>query len=646
MIFLFVIPMTTGAFGNYLIPLMIGARDMAFPRLNALSLLDLPRLGALHVHRRCVIGHAPDAGWFDYVPLASQGTIDPGRNIDFYALGLIFIGISTTAAAINFIVTIFKLRAPGMSLNRMPLFCYAFLASSFALVFALPALTLAAVLPRARPPPRLPLLRRRARRRPAAVAAPVLDLRPPRGLHHHPARVRDRDVDHPDVLAPADGRLPAGRAGRDPGRVPRLRRLGAPHVRRRAADGDDDLLRRGEPDHRRSRAAIQLFAWITTIVTGTPTFKTPLLFIVGFIVFFIIGGLSGIMFAAIPFDQQVHRHLLRRRPLPLRDLRGGGVPDPRRPLLLVPEGHRADVPRAARASVSFWLTFVGHARDVLPDAHRRAAGDAAADLHLSAADLGWTLLNLLESLGAYVLAAGLLLIVVNLVVSLLPRRAGGRRPVRRRHARVGDDARRRRRTTSRSSRRSRARTDVGRARTASATTPPRARARASLDAGHETPATHGAGRRARRGPRDAAALDLAAASRACAGGGLRDAAAGHYWIAGRVPGAWRPRRCSPGISARRRRRQGCGRRPTAPRSRAAAERAMRPPPPGWLSAGGRQPNGVWGMALFLCSEATLFGTLIGSYFYLRVRRDGSGPRPGSQRPSVAAAPARHRRAAR
>src|SRR5947208_11005396 len=126
MIFFFVIPMTTGAFGNYLIPLMIGARDMAFPRMNALSLWIFVASG-IFMYAGLATGHAPDAGWFDYVPLASK-TYSPGNNIDFYALGLIFNGISTTAASINFIVTIFKLRAPGMSLNRMPLFCYAFLA--------------------------------------------------------------------------------------------------------------------------------------------------------------------------------------------------------------------------------------------------------------------------------------------------------------------------------------------------------------------------------------------------------------------------------------------------------------------------------------------------------------------------------------
>ena len=143
MIFLFVIPMTTGAFGNYLLPLMIGARDMAFPRLNALSFWLFLGSG-LFMYTGLAIGSAPDAGWFDYVPLASS-TYSPDRGIDFYALGLIFNSIASTATAANFIVTIFKLRAPGMSLNRMPLFCYAFLAVSFALIFALPALTTALI---------------------------------------------------------------------------------------------------------------------------------------------------------------------------------------------------------------------------------------------------------------------------------------------------------------------------------------------------------------------------------------------------------------------------------------------------------------------------------------------------------------------
>ncbi|HYY73720.1 MAG TPA: cbb3-type cytochrome c oxidase subunit I, partial [Solirubrobacterales bacterium] len=144
MIFLFVVPISIGAFGNYLVPLMIGARDLAFPRLNALSYWIYLASG-IFMYIGVFSGNAPSAGWFDYVPLA-ENTFSPGPGIDFYALGLIFTGISSTATAINLIITIFKLRAPGMSINRMPLFCFAFLAVSFALVFALPALTCALAL--------------------------------------------------------------------------------------------------------------------------------------------------------------------------------------------------------------------------------------------------------------------------------------------------------------------------------------------------------------------------------------------------------------------------------------------------------------------------------------------------------------------
>src|SRR5919198_996120 len=143
MIFLVVVPMSIGAFGNYLLPLMVGARDLAFPRMNALSYWIYLASG-LFVYTGLAIGSAPNAGWFDYLPLASK-PFDPGSNVDFYTLGLIFNGLSSTATAVNLIVTTFKLRAPGMSLNRMPLFCYAMLATSFALVFALPPLNTALI---------------------------------------------------------------------------------------------------------------------------------------------------------------------------------------------------------------------------------------------------------------------------------------------------------------------------------------------------------------------------------------------------------------------------------------------------------------------------------------------------------------------
>ena len=123
---------------------MIGARDMAFPRLNALSYWIFLASG-IFVYSSLLIGQAPNAGWFDYVPLASA-KFDPGHAVDFYCLGLIFNGIASSLTAANFIVTILKLRATGMSSNHcMPLFCFAFLAASFGLLFALPSLTADAI---------------------------------------------------------------------------------------------------------------------------------------------------------------------------------------------------------------------------------------------------------------------------------------------------------------------------------------------------------------------------------------------------------------------------------------------------------------------------------------------------------------------
>src|SRR5690348_5852010 len=149
MIFLFVMPMLVG-FGNYIVPLMIGARDMAFPRLNAFGYWII-LFGGLFLSSSFLFGAAPDAGWFSYAPLTEvncgNGVMcTPGLNMDFWALGVLMLGISSIAGSLNFVVTIFKMRAPGMTINRMPLFVWMTMVTSFLLLFALPSLTAAAVL--------------------------------------------------------------------------------------------------------------------------------------------------------------------------------------------------------------------------------------------------------------------------------------------------------------------------------------------------------------------------------------------------------------------------------------------------------------------------------------------------------------------
>ena len=258
MIFFFIIPMTTGAFGNYLLPLMIGARDMAFPRLNALSYWVFLASG-IFVYTSLFLGQAPNAGWFDYVPLASREVRPRARRSTSTASGSSSTGSHRRSRRRTSSSRSSRCARPGCRFNRMPLFCFAFLAASFGLLFALPVADGGRDLSLPRPQRRDALLRRRARRLDAAVAAPVLVLRPPGGLHPDRPRVRDRDGDHPGLHAAAGGRVPLGRDRRAARRLHRLRRVGAPHVRDRDADGDGGLLRcrdggGGDPD-RRSRSS-------------------------------------------------------------------------------------------------------------------------------------------------------------------------------------------------------------------------------------------------------------------------------------------------------------------------------------------------------------------------------------------------------
>jgi cytochrome c oxidase subunit 1 len=141
MIFLVVMPLSA-AFFNLLIPLQIGARDVAFPRLNAFSYW-VYLFGSLFMNASWLVKSAPDGGWFGYVPLTS--TFSPGLNIDFWLLGLQILGVSSLAAAFNFITTIINMRAPGMHFMRMPIFTWMAFVVQFLLVLAFPVITIALV---------------------------------------------------------------------------------------------------------------------------------------------------------------------------------------------------------------------------------------------------------------------------------------------------------------------------------------------------------------------------------------------------------------------------------------------------------------------------------------------------------------------
>ena len=142
MIFLAVMPLSASFF-NFLIPLMIGARDVAFPRLNAFSYWIF-LFGAIFLNLSFFFGGAPDVGWFGYSNLTSK-QFSPGHGVDFWAVGLQILGIASLAAGFNFIVTIVNMRAPGMKLMRMPLFVWMTLVTSFLIILAFPVITVALV---------------------------------------------------------------------------------------------------------------------------------------------------------------------------------------------------------------------------------------------------------------------------------------------------------------------------------------------------------------------------------------------------------------------------------------------------------------------------------------------------------------------
>ncbi len=423
MIFFFIIPMTTGAFGNYLLPLMIGARDMAFPRMNALSYWIFVASG-IFIYTSLFMGMAPNAGWFDYVPLASK-QFDPGRNIDFYCLGIIFNGISSSLTAGQFIVTIFKSRTPGMSLNRMPLFCFAFLAASLGLLFALPALSIDTVF--------LFLDRN--------VGTHFFD--PAHGgaalLWQHLFWI----FGHPEVyilIVPAFGIatsiIPAFTQHKMVAfPLVAIAELAvvfigfgvwAHHMFATGMPTVSMVFFAAATSMVVIPSTIQVFAWLTAFLRGVPQFKTPLLFIAGFIFMFVIGGLSGIMFLAIPFDQQVtdtyfvvahfHYIIFGAAVFPIF----GGM------YYWFPKV-TGKLPFERPGQISFWIIFVGTNLLFFP-MHIVGLLGMPRRQYTYPSGLGWSAYNLAETVGGFLTLAGILVLLGNLAYSYVRGADAGRDP--------------------------------------------------------------------------------------------------------------------------------------------------------------------------------------------------------------------------
>ncbi|HEX2850102.1 MAG TPA: cytochrome c oxidase subunit I [Acidimicrobiales bacterium] len=409
MIFLFNTPVLAG-FGNYLLPLMLGTRDMAFPRLNAFSYWIFLFSG-LFMYSSYLFGSPPDGGWFAYVPLTEKA-YSPGLNLDFWALGVAFIGISTTVGAINFIVTAFKMRAPGMTLNRMPMFVWSILAMAFMVIFSVPIVTLASML--------LEFDRLFGTKFfLAAAGGSAL-------LYQHLFWFWG----HPEVyilFVPATGMIS----------------MIIPTFSRRPLAGYvwvatslvaisfisfgvwvHHMFATGMPALAMSffsaaslliaiPSGVQFFAWISTMWHGRVRWTTPMLFALGFLLIFLLGGITGVMVAVLPFDWQVtdsyfivaHFHYVLNGAVvfPIFGALYYWVPKITGRLLSERLG-----------KWSFWMMFVGFNVTFFP-MHVLGLLGMPRRVWTYSAGLGWDGLNLLISIGSGVFALGTLLTVANLV---------------------------------------------------------------------------------------------------------------------------------------------------------------------------------------------------------------------------------------
>src|ERR1700709_379846 len=302
MMFLFAVPVME-AMAVYLVPLMVGTRNIAFPRLNAFSYWIFLAGGAL-LWIAFALDMGPDVGWFAYFPLAGP-QYGAGKRADMWAQMITFTEVSALAVSVEIVVTIFKQRAPGMSLDRIPLFVWSMLVTSFVVILAMPAIM---------------------------IASTSLILDRLIGTHFfNPAEGGDVLLwqhlfwffGHPEVyiiFLPAVGMVSTMIAtfARRPvfGYLALVMALIATGilsfglwVHHMFVTG---LPRLGESFFTASSMAIaipagvQIFCWLATLWGGRPRFATPLLFVIGFFVTFVIGGLTGVMVASVPFDTQVH----------------------------------------------------------------------------------------------------------------------------------------------------------------------------------------------------------------------------------------------------------------------------------------------------------------------------------------------------
>jgi cytochrome c oxidase subunit I len=413
MIFLLGMPIAA-AFGNYLVPLMIGARDVAFPRLNMLGFWIFA-LGGIFLYSSFVFGGAPDGGWFGYAPLTSTPLANgylPGRGTDFWAVGIIMLGIGSVATAVNFLVTILNMRAPGMTLMRMPVFAWMILVTAFLTLFAMPPVT-------------------------AALIMVFMD----RNFHtnfFNAAAGGDPLVyqnlfwifGHPEVyililpgfaivseILPVFSRKPlfgysvvvfSGIAIGFLGWGVWAHHMFASGIGPVAvsAFGMSTMLIA-------IPTGVKIFNWLATVWGGAVRLRTPMLFALGFIAQFTIGGLSGVMHSIVPSDTQqtdtyfviAHFHYVLFGGLVFAVFGGFYYWWPKIFAKMLNE---------KLGKLNFWLMVIGFNLTFFP-MHFLGFEGQPRRTYTYPAGMGWDTLNLLATIGAFIIATSVLVFIVNVI---------------------------------------------------------------------------------------------------------------------------------------------------------------------------------------------------------------------------------------
>ena len=412
MVFLAIMPLSA-AFFNFIVPLQIGARDVAFPRLNAFSFWVF-FLGALFMNASFLFGGAPDAGWFGYANLTST-QYSPGMRVDFWVIGLMVLGVSSIAAALNFIVTIINLRCEGMTFMRMPLFTWMTLITSFLLVLAFPAITVGLVL----------LMFDRM--------FGTLFFNPMAGgdvlLWQHLFWI----FGHPEVyilllpglgivseIIPVFSRKPLFGYAFVVYSGILIAFLGfgvwAHHMFAVGLGPVANTVFSATTMLIAIPTGVKIFNWIATLWGGSLRLQTPLYFALGFIAMFIIGGLSGVMHASAPTDlQQTDTYFIVAH---IHYVLFGGV------MFALFAGMYYWIPKITGRSMSerlgklhFWTMLISFNLTFFPQ-HFLGLHGMPRRTFTYESGLGFEAMNLMSTIGALLLGASMLIFIWNVLSTL------------------------------------------------------------------------------------------------------------------------------------------------------------------------------------------------------------------------------------